>query len=379
MRNLLEIVASEADIEIRIKNVFQQMFGQDSSDRIYFESTDEAYIVDTGNDDVRTEGMSYGMMIAVQMDNQKMFERLWTWVKKHMSASSNSENSGYFVWSVSRDGVPNDNGPAPDGEEFFATSLLLAEKRWRIKEYGDAARQLLHDMVHKGEKIGTGYPMFEPKNKYIRFIPSMQITDPSYHLPHFYELYAECGNIEDKEFFLTAALESRRFLIKSADSKTGLTPEYADYEGKSYDLNGHWTFFSDSYRVVANIGLDWAWSNVDEGQRMIALHCQKFFERYIEEERTAGVPVFKIDGSPLTVSDQNEQHFPPLRVHHPVGLFATLAQASLATIDLDKSLATKWLEAFWVLQVRKGKYRYYDNLLYFFALLSLSGQYRKEW
>lgn len=31
---------------------------------------DQAYILDTGNDDIRSEGMSYGMMICVQMDKK---------------------------------------------------------------------------------------------------------------------------------------------------------------------------------------------------------------------------------------------------------------------------------------------------------------------
>ena len=34
----------------------------------YLTDNDKAYIMDTGNNDVRTEGMSYGMMISVQLD-----------------------------------------------------------------------------------------------------------------------------------------------------------------------------------------------------------------------------------------------------------------------------------------------------------------------
>ena len=35
-----------------------------------------AYVTDVLNKDVRTEGMSYGMMIAVQLDRKKEFDRL---------------------------------------------------------------------------------------------------------------------------------------------------------------------------------------------------------------------------------------------------------------------------------------------------------------
>ena len=38
--------------------------------------------------------------------------------------------------------------------------------------------------------------------------------------------------------------------------------------------------------------------------------------------------------------------------------------------------AKKWLEEFFRMPLRKGDRRYYDNCLYFFAFLALSGNYR---
>lgn len=40
-----------------------------------------AYIEDTGNNDARTEGMSYGMMLCVQLDMKEEFDRIWKWAK----------------------------------------------------------------------------------------------------------------------------------------------------------------------------------------------------------------------------------------------------------------------------------------------------------
>ncbi len=42
------------------------------------------YILDVGDNDVRTEGMSYGMMVAVQRDNRTAFDALWKWATTHM-------------------------------------------------------------------------------------------------------------------------------------------------------------------------------------------------------------------------------------------------------------------------------------------------------
>ena len=338
MENLLSKITSQKLIQLKIESVYQTLFSQESEERLYFEiEKDKAYIVDTGNNDVRTEGMSYGMMIALQLNKPKIFDKLWKWVKTYMASPKGSENEGYFIWSCSISGEPNDDGPAPDGEEFFAASLLLAEKRWGIKEYGEEARRLLSTMVHKGENASKGNPMFDPERTYIRFVPSRKITDPSYHLPHFYHVFANDGNVTDRSFFLKAERQSRKFLLKSADKKTGMTPEYSDFEGTPYNLDGHWTFFSDSYRTAANIGLDWAWIKEDVGQRQIALNIQRFFEPYLEGKVTK-IPTFKISGSPLTKEDQNKDHFPPLTVHHPIGLWSTLAQAGSVAKFSDKSI-----------------------------------------
>ena len=69
---------------------------------------------------------------------------------------------------------------------------------------------------------------------------------------------------------------------------------------------------------------------------------------------------------------------------HPIGILATTAQAALAVegpLTLDskdetKALAAEWVDRFWKEPMRKGNRRYYDNCLYLFAFLALSGNYR---
>ncbi len=77
-RNLfLEYDYEEREIEERVADAWHQLFEEEES-RIYYEAEDEmGYMLDTGNLDVRSEGMSYGMMMAVQMDRQEVFDRLF--------------------------------------------------------------------------------------------------------------------------------------------------------------------------------------------------------------------------------------------------------------------------------------------------------------
>lgn len=63
---------SEEEIEKRVKETFETIFYGSEEERFYHEAgADMGYMEDTGNHDVRTEGMSYGMMVCVQMNRKK--------------------------------------------------------------------------------------------------------------------------------------------------------------------------------------------------------------------------------------------------------------------------------------------------------------------
>ena len=65
----VEVGHSPAEVEQKLEEVFQEVFF--GPDRCYFEVGDSlGYMSDVKNYDVRTEGQSYGMMIAVQMDRK---------------------------------------------------------------------------------------------------------------------------------------------------------------------------------------------------------------------------------------------------------------------------------------------------------------------
>lgn len=278
-------------------------------------------------------------------------------------------NEGYFAWSCALDGTKNADGPAPDGEEFFAMALFFASHRWGdgegIFNYSQEAKKILSACIHKGENGRIGVPMWNRENHQILFVPGIDFTDPSYHLPHFYELFAEWADEEDREFWKLAAKASREYLVKACHPDTGFSAEYAEFDGTPMSRPLPWTtdrhdwFFSDSYRTVANIGLDYEWFGTDEGQCAATTKIQDFLLPY---KRNGAYRIFEIDG---TVVDS--------QALHPVAISATVAQASLASKSENKM---EWIGSFWNQPMRRGKWRYYDNCLYFFAFLALSGNYR---
>jgi oligosaccharide reducing-end xylanase len=362
-RNLFkEYGYSETVIDARIQETWITMFFGDEDQRIYFEVGDSlGYMLDTGNMDVRTEGMSYGMMMAVQMNNQDVFNRLWNWTMKYMFLTE-GENAGYFAWSCSPNGTKNSYGPAPDGEEYFALALFFASHRWgdgiEPLNYSEQARKLLHTCIHKGED-GIGYPMWNRENKLIKFIPNCEYSDPSYHLPHFYELFSLWANEEDRSFWKEAAEASREYLTLACHPDTGLAPEYAHYDGTPNNERGFGHFYSDSYRVAANVGLDFEWFGGNEWETEQANKIQAFFSDKDPE-----------DYRRYTISGEAFEE----KSLHPVGLVATNAMASLATVE--GPYAKSSVDLFWNTNLRSGERRYYDNCLFLFAMLALSGNFK---
>ncbi|HXE08374.1 MAG TPA: glycosyl hydrolase family 8 [Acidobacteriaceae bacterium] len=165
-----------AETDARIEKDFQQFFhGDATNERVYFEAGSNAngplaYITDWANNDARTEGMSYGMMIAVQLNHKHEFDAIWNWSNTYMLVTDPANpNVGYFAWSMNTDGTPRSTGPAPDGEEYYAMALLFAAHRWGngqgIYNYQEQANRILRGMVHREVKTGTGPFKIHPDDK----------------------------------------------------------------------------------------------------------------------------------------------------------------------------------------------------------------------
>ena len=359
---LAEAGISDREAAEKVSRAFETIFFDPEENFCHHTDEDAWCMVDTGNIDARTEGMSYGMMMCVQMDRKDIFDKLWTFSERYMLLKD-GPNAGYFRWSVHIDGSSNSDGPAPDGEEYFAMALFMAAARWGDGEgsfnYTARAREILRHAVHQHEMNEGGQPMWEPENGYIRFVPGMKISDPSYHLPHFYELFALKADEEDREFWKYAAEQSRKYIALSADPVTGLSPEYADYDGKTVLLfRKPWVYYSDAYRVAENIALDCLWFGENEILAEIETHIQDFFGTQDMNDLRA----YELDGKP--------QSEPAM---HPTAIRAVLGAASIASHSENR---LRFLKEFAELPMRKGVRRYYDNCLYFFCLLMLTGNYR---
>ncbi|QJD95071.1 glycoside hydrolase [Mucilaginibacter robiniae] len=376
-----EMGHSPKQSKAKIEAAFQQLFYGDTSQVIYFkagsnENGPMAYVSDIAHYDVRTEGMSYAMMIAVQLNKKAEFDALWNWSVTHMYVSSPQHPSeGYFSWSMKTDGTPNEETPAPDGEEYYVMALYFASGRWGngqgVYNYHAWADKILTTMRHHPLKTGptkfgerTVSVMVSEEKKMIRFVPSTNrwdFSDPSYHLPAFYELWARWGPVADRSFWAAAADSSRSYFQKSTNPQTGLAPDQADFEGQpTKRRNGQFSHFGfDAWRTASNWSVDWNWWHKDTNEQVLSNRIQAFFAS--QGMNTYGCQ-YTLDGKQL------------LDARHASGLLATNAVASLAA---TQPLSRKFTEALWQAPVpHTWVERYYDGLLYIMSLMHCSGNYR---
>lgn len=373
----LEAGYNQADIDAKLAKAYFDVF--EGPQKVYFEVGDSmAYVSDVKNHDVRTEGLSYGMMIAVQLNKKDVFDRLWRWSKAYLQHQS-GPREGYFAWSINPQTLKhNSEGSASDGELYFITDLLFAANRWGnntgIKYYAEA-RRIVDAMWSKDGTSGTTN-LINVEHKQITFTPDnigYNWTDPSYHLPAFFEIWAEYARDGREQFYRDCADTARIFLHRACHPITGLNSDYAEFSGTPHSTQ--WkpaAFRYDSWRVPMNIAMDYSWFAKDKDwQQDYAKHIQNFlFSKGINTFEDQ----FNIDGSSPDFILQAGGY---KKLRHSLGLMATAASASIMG---TQEHSWKFIDALWNAKLEPysdGYFDpYYDGLLYLFSIMHLSGKYQ---
>ncbi|MEO7765972.1 MAG: glycosyl hydrolase family 8 [Ferruginibacter sp.] len=377
-RNLFaEAGYSHSDINNKVQKAYYDVF--EGPNHVYFEVDDTmAYVSDVKNKDARTEGLSYGMMIAVQLNNKEVFDKVWRFSKKYLQ-HQDGPREGYFAWSFNPTTMKqNSPGSASDGELYFITSLLFASNKWGnntgINYYREARRIL--DAMWKKDGSGNIYNLINTEHKQITFVPegnNYNWTDPSYHLPAFMEIWALYAKDGHEQFYKDCADTSRAFLHRACDPVTGLNSDYAEFSGAPHPTK--WmppAFRYDSWRVPMNITMDYVWFGKDKAwQEDYAKRFQNFLRSkgmgaYDDQFNTDGTkPEFILQAGPVK------------KLRHSIGLVSTAATASLMT---NEKKSMDFVHALWKAKLEPyddGYFDpYYDGLMYLFSLLHLSGKYQ---
>lgn len=370
-RNLFtELMAkTPAESDAKVQEAYAHLFhGDPETEALYVEvEPNMAQIINTESDMVTSEGISYGMITCVHMDEQEPFNRLWNWARFHMQHTAGTFAS-FFAWRVTKGGLlvdAKDVIPAPDAEAYIAMALITAHRKWGSTPaypYKAEALRLLRAMGQwqRGFFSRDGKATFNPTDW------GSTHSNPSYHLPHFYEAFARFmaneGESRASGFWSGAARKSRFYFHVASNKKTGLMPDYTTLDGKPApdpNLGGHTNFQWDAWRAPANVAVDWAWWNADGWQPKFADRILAFFASQGPEYASQ----YTTDGQ---VADNNTGHDP--------GLVAMNAVVVLAA--RDQALKPSFVRELWELPIPSGKGRYYPAMLYVMSLLHCSGKFK---
>lgn len=200
--------------------------------------------------------------------------------------------------------------------------------------------------------------MFNDTEQQVVFVPyasSAKHTDPSYHMPAFYTLWSKWANY-NRPFWAQLAAKSRAMYPLFANSATGLMPDYANFNGTPAG-SGHQEFRYDAWRCAMHMANDYAWFTESATEVDLMNRLFNFFE---SEGITSYGSEYSLNGNKL-----NNDHSPGLVACNAAGALASTNKCVWDIMD-DVQGAS----------LTKGRYRYYDGMLYFIGYLHATGNFR---
>lgn len=206
-----------------------------------------------------SEGIAYGMMISVYMNDQPLFDDLWKYAKLHMWNGTLLMN-----WYIDENGElgqnPSGLGAATDADQDIAWALAMASYQWGgqgslDKSYLDYAKQLIEDIwnheIHDGKLPKNGSSWGDWNNLNI-----------SYFSPSYYRVFAK---ISGRAEWGSAVVETvydtieGNLTAENGNQQNGLVPAFSTATGGEAQTGGaplkhHYQY--DSCRTPFRIGLD---------------------------------------------------------------------------------------------------------------------------
>ncbi|MDP9152233.1 MAG: glycosyl hydrolase family 8, partial [Myxococcota bacterium] len=207
-----------------------------------------------------SEGIAYGMLIAVYMDDQALFDGLWLYEQQNL------DGNGLMNWApqgAADGGSASCTGAATDADEDMAFALVMADKQWGGQ--GTLPRPYKQAAV---DQIGKIWANEIFASKWIRSGDGTWATNtnvnPSYFAPAYYRVFRAVD--PDPSHDWNAAISQAYSTLADAlngngNQNSGLVPAWCDDSSLSTcrpGTPGHYQY--DSCRTPFRIGLDWCWN-----------------------------------------------------------------------------------------------------------------------
>lgn len=231
-----------------------------------------------------SEGIAYGMLISVYMNDQPLFDDLWHYALKYPSnalVGMSDVPSMLMNWYVKPDGSlvtndPNFTGAATDADVDMAWSLIMADRQWGgqgnfTKPYLQYAKDLLND-IWKYEILDGKLP--KNGNRW----GDWNSLNVSYFAPSYFRVFATVsGNSAWGTDVVKCVYDTIEGNLTAAygNLSNGLVRAFSTTTGGAVTGQKDWYNY-DSCRTPFRIGLDACQFNDSRAKAYLAKTSQFF-------------------------------------------------------------------------------------------------------
>jgi endo-1,4-beta-D-glucanase Y len=206
------------------------------------------------NNDTVSEGIAYGMLIAVNMNDKTTFDNLYSYWKSHKGSGTGT--AGLMNWCQGVGGSCTGSGSATDADEDAAFALIQAGKVFGGTYAADAAG-LISDIWTKDIDSANNLPSYGSN---AANSTTSNPTNPSYFAPAYYRVFA---TIDTGHAWGTVATNSLS-AINALAGTDGLVPAWCTNKCTAAGSGGTYpddTLYQyDAHRTPMRVGLDYCWN-----------------------------------------------------------------------------------------------------------------------
>ncbi len=197
-----------------------------------------------------SEGIGYGMLILVYMDNatnntQPKFDKLLKYYKSY------PDNKGLMKWAIDGCNGAKQDGAATDAEMDVIHALIMANKQWGNASYLTDALDLLGKVWTS--EVDQGAKLLKPGSQW-----TQSVFNPSYFATGAMRVFQKVDPTHD---WNTVADNSLALIKKNRNASTGLVSDWCNAQGQSQNVNGSGTgkFGYDAARTPWRVAMDYLW------------------------------------------------------------------------------------------------------------------------
>ena len=209
---------------------------------------------------VYSEGIGYGMLLAVNNNDRDLFDKLWKFYTDHY------DKNGLMNWSMEACAPPGDNNAnaATDGDLDAAMALVVADKVWG--GYASKAKELIGKIKQfETDVCPDGMILLRPGDQWggCSDPGNRGKTNPSYFSPGYYRVFATVDTA-NADFWKKLAADSYTLLAQYQKAMNGLVPEWGYNDGRmegNYDYN--------ACRTPWRVAIDYMWFCTPEAKTFL--------------------------------------------------------------------------------------------------------------